>query len=466
VKDWKAGHNKRCGHRTKRTQTATINSRPRRVIHSQAGVRIPENAECNICLERDDNLIPLGCACRDNAGFGHVDCLVKAAEARMRTSDRNGWHTCTTCKQLFTGEMWMRLAESYMKHTESFNPESEDRLAACNNMGGALYSSGQFAEAAKIFRENLNLSKKVLGRKHPNTLEIKDNLGSALGSSGQHVEAAKMHRETLNLRKKVLGPEHPDTLNSMNNLGCALCSSGQYVEAAKMHRETLNLRKKVLGPKHPDTLSSMNNLGNALDSSGQYVEAAKMRRETLNVLKKVLGSEHPNTLDSMNNLGNALGNSGQHVEAAKMHRETLNLRKKVLGPEHPDTLSSMGNLGNALGNSGQYVEAAKIFRQTLIMSKKVLGHNHPDTVVHATHLKLALQKQEETSVHTSAYSEHSENRLVDGDRVMLTGLAATAHLNGMSGVIVKFVQAKDRYVVQVDTSKKTILVKMANLQQI
>ena len=46
-----------------------------------------------------------------------------------------------------------------------------------------------------------------------------------------------MHRQTLELSRKVLGPEHPDTLKSMSELGSVLSSQGKYVEAEQMHRQ-------------------------------------------------------------------------------------------------------------------------------------------------------------------------------------------------------------------------------------
>jgi hypothetical protein len=64
-----------------------------------------------------------------------------------------------------------------------------------------------------------------------------------LQSNGQYVEAAQMHRQTLELERKVLGPKHPDTLMSMNDLGSAVSRQGKHVEAEQMHRQTLELRR-------------------------------------------------------------------------------------------------------------------------------------------------------------------------------------------------------------------------------
>jgi hypothetical protein len=74
----------------------------------------------------------------------------------------------------------------------------------------------------------------------------------------------------LELSVKVLGPEHPDTLMSMGNLTGALKSQGKYEAPEETHRLTLELSKKVLGPEHPYTLISMNNLTVALCRNNRY----------------------------------------------------------------------------------------------------------------------------------------------------------------------------------------------------
>jgi hypothetical protein len=85
-----------------------------------------------------------------------------------------------------------------------------------------------------------------------------------------------MHWQTLELSRKVLGPEHPDTLMSMIGLASALSRQGKHAKAEQMHRQTLELRRKVLGLEHPDTLTSMSELASALSSQSKHVEAERM----------------------------------------------------------------------------------------------------------------------------------------------------------------------------------------------
>ncbi|KAJ4176050.1 hypothetical protein NW755_014637, partial [Fusarium falciforme] len=265
--------------------------------------------------------------------------------------------------------------------------------ASMNNLARVLDSMGQYEEAEKMDRQTLELREKVLGKEHPVTFGSMNNLAlvlDSMGHMGQYEEAEKMHRQTLELKEKVLGKEHPDTLGSMSNLAGTLHSQGKYEAAVKMHRQTVELMEKVLGKEHPDTLGSMNNLASVLDSMGQYEEAEKMHRQTLELKEKALGKEHPDTLASMNNLANVLDSTGKYEEAEKMHRQTVELMEKVLGKVHPDTLGSMNNLAGTLHSQGKYEAAVKMHRQTLELKEKVLGKEHRDTLASMNNLARVL----------------------------------------------------------------------------
>jgi Tetratricopeptide repeat len=64
----------------------------------------------------------------------------------------------------------------------------------------------------------------------------------------------------LELQKKVLGEKHPETIRAMANLALTWWQQGRSSEAEKLRVDALELRKKVLGEKHPDTITVMDNL--------------------------------------------------------------------------------------------------------------------------------------------------------------------------------------------------------------
>ena len=182
---------------------------------------------CVICLDNDEHPypIPLGCACRGNAGFAHPTCIARVAMADRLQSLR--WQKCLTCKQEFTGRMELELAHKWWGKVKTYGKESLDRL-----MSGM-------------------------------------NLASALSSHGKYVESEAMHRETIEGQTRVLGPSNPNTLNTTQNLANVLMPQSKYTEAEAIYRSVLETKITVLGPEHPDTLGTRMNLANALDRQGQ-----------------------------------------------------------------------------------------------------------------------------------------------------------------------------------------------------
>ncbi|KAK3341084.1 hypothetical protein B0T25DRAFT_329824 [Lasiosphaeria hispida] len=292
-------------------------------------------------------------------------------------------------------EEWMR----YLPHTQhalQLRKRTDDEEVPpdlLSKVGTSFYNLGKYQEAEQMHQQALQLSEKVSGQEHPDTLTSMNNLALVLRGQGKYQEAEQMHRRALQLREKVLGQEHPDTLTSMNNLALVLQSQGKYQEAEQMHRQALQLREKVSGQEHPDTLASMNNLALVLQSQGKYQEAERMHRQALQFSKKVSGQEHPDTLTSMNNFALVLRSQGKYQEAEQMHQQELQLREKASGQEHPNTLASMNNLGLVLQSQGKYQEAEQMHQQALQLSKKVLGQEHPDTLTSMNNLGLVLQSQ-------------------------------------------------------------------------
>ena len=64
----------------------------------------------------------------------------------------------------------------------------------------------------------------------------------------------------MDMTKKLHGAEHPDTLYSMTNLASIYQSQRRWNEAEQLDVQVMDMTKKLLGEEHPDTLSSMASL--------------------------------------------------------------------------------------------------------------------------------------------------------------------------------------------------------------
>jgi tetratricopeptide (TPR) repeat protein len=93
----------------------------------------------------------------------------------------------------------------------------------------------------------------------PGNLDLRDR-GGLLDSMGDYQAARPYYEKALEIRKKVLGEKHPDTAGSLNNLATLCFYENKIKEAANYIRKALAICRKVLGDNHPDTKTMMDNL--------------------------------------------------------------------------------------------------------------------------------------------------------------------------------------------------------------
>jgi eukaryotic-like serine/threonine-protein kinase len=259
-------------------------------------------------------------------------------------------------------------------------PKNPDTLMSIDDLCLLLLRQGHYAEADKMLRETIVVDRRVLGPENETTLRALVIFAGTLDAEGHYAEAEKLQRETLEVRRRILGTENDLTALSMNDLAATLSREGHYAESEKLFREALDIQRRVLGPENPETLITMYNLAATLATEGRYADAEKLDRETLEIRRRVLGPEHPDTLMTVANLAATLQSAGNYAEAEKFERETLDIRRRVLGPEHPRTLWSMSGLAEILGQEGHLAEAEKMYRETLDIRRRVLGPENPDTL--------------------------------------------------------------------------------------
>jgi hypothetical protein len=344
---WKqGGHKQECIPSAPKASSAVLaTSKPSKAAVAAGSGSGSEAGTCTICLESNPPPIQSGCACRGDAGLAHVECRAMAAGHRMANNNTyEGWQSCATCGQQFTGAMRLGLADARWSTVERLPEEDGQRMAAAMTLATALQAQGMYAKAEPLFRKLLASAQRLLGPEHHNTLLAAANLVAALGSQGKCTEAETICHEVYAVQIRVLGPEDPRALITAVNLAMALQSQGRYVEAESLLRETLTVERRVLGSEHPRALKTTASLANALNSQGRYVEAETMFREVLVVQRRVLGAEHPDTLMTAANLSYALYAQGKLCEAEEIYRETIAAMQRVLGPEHPHTLTASENL--------------------------------------------------------------------------------------------------------------------------
>ncbi len=123
-----------------------------------------DGGACIICLDTSPPPIQSGRACRGDSGLAHIACLVQAAASQQAQRGSDVWHQCPTCKQRYTGAMRTGLAEAWRSRVAGQAAESDERLAAENNLANSLVHQGKAAEAEPMFRAACSADARARGR--------------------------------------------------------------------------------------------------------------------------------------------------------------------------------------------------------------------------------------------------------------------------------------------------------------
>jgi tetratricopeptide (TPR) repeat protein len=99
-------------------------------------------------------------------------------------------------------------------------------------------------------------------------------VASIYGLQSRWKEAEELQTSLLELSFRVLGEKHPETLIVTVNLARAYWEQGRIKEAEELQAQALEIFSRVLGEKHPDTQICKSNLA-AYKDYGRRQEAKK-----------------------------------------------------------------------------------------------------------------------------------------------------------------------------------------------
>ena len=316
---------------------------------------------CNICLDGGEDPLPAqrGCACRGDAGLAHTACLAQVA-ARKESGLHQGWSTCPTCSQDYTGAMELGLKRTLVHRLRTRPRHDYARLGAESNFGGALMRAGKFAEAANVLARVLPVMKRVHGEDDANTLITAHTLGDTRRMQGKLAEAEKLQVWVLAANTRLNGKAHLDTLDATDNLAATYREQGRLPEAEELQVAVLEARTRQQGKEHPRSLAATDKLATTYGDQGKVVEAEELQAGTLAMSRRVLGAEHPDTLHYAANLAITYNMLGRLAEAELLQVNTLEVGQRVRGAAHPHTLCGAKNLAHTYHKQGRDADAEEL----------------------------------------------------------------------------------------------------------
>jgi serine/threonine protein kinase/tetratricopeptide (TPR) repeat protein len=236
-------------------------------------------------------------------------------------------------------------------------PGAAETFKAAGELGHALYHENRDPEAEPLLRRSLDGLRRLLGDRHPDTLDAMGSLASLYRKLGKLAEAEMLFIEALDGSRRTLGEEHTNTLGLMNDLAVLYVDQGHLAQAEMLLVKALEVKRRVQGRERPSTRLVMHNLAIVYVRHGQPAQAEPLMIELLEVDRRVKGEKHPDTLTCLNSLALAYQKQGKSAEAEPLLVRALAGRRRLLGEEHVETCYTKSLLGGSLLGQKKYAEA-------------------------------------------------------------------------------------------------------------
>jgi CHAT domain-containing protein/Tfp pilus assembly protein PilF len=317
-----------------------------------------------------------------------------------------------------------------------FKGNHTELAAGIHNLAGLLRTQGKLAEAEVLFRESLAMYEQLFMGDHPMKALSLVSLGRVIESQGKLSDAERLIRDALSMRQRLFKGNHPDLAQSLNNLATVLKRQGKLSEAEPLFRAALAMYQSIHKEDHTYVAICMNNLGMLLMNQGKLTEAEPFIRDALAMYNRLYKTDHPYLAEGMDNLAMLLQEQEKTEDAEKLYRDALSMRQRLYKGDHPRVAASLDHLGILLRERGKLAEAEKLLGEALKMRQLLFPGDHPDVAESLNSLAiLNLEKGKPIDAETLCRASLSmRQRLYQGDHpgtiACLTNLAGFLNAQG------------------------------------
>ncbi len=155
------------------------------------------------------------------------------------------------------GEAAGYFEQALARYEGVFATDHPNVLSASNNLARARQKSGDLDGAEQMYRAVIAASRTRFGEEHENVAHGLNNFAMMLEEGRrEYAEAATLYREALDIYRARMGVDHPWSAIAGYNAARASRLAGDLATAEVLSREALAVRRRMLREDHPDIARS------------------------------------------------------------------------------------------------------------------------------------------------------------------------------------------------------------------
>jgi tetratricopeptide (TPR) repeat protein len=252
-----------------------------------------------------------------------------------------------------------------------------DVAATLESLAALLGRTGRAAEAEPLLEEALMMRRRLGGG--GSSLDVAkdlDLLAHVASARGDYAQAAELEREALELYRWALGERAPSVVHALATIAGFERADGDLAAAESALRRAVHILDGL--PEAPlATRAELDmDLGELLEAQGRYEAAERKIRKGLEIYRRVYGDEHHWVAQGHVRLGTVLTRQRRWDEAEEHLRRGVAIVESVLEPDHPDIAISLNNFAFMLAERGDLAPASSTFERVLAMQRRTVP-DHP-----------------------------------------------------------------------------------------
>ena len=257
---------------------------------------------------------------------------------RLRKAQEFAWRLGDYLEALVLGRKMLKLV------LKDPGPNTEEHVAALNNLALMYKAAGQYEQAEPLYREAIDIDQLFLDADSMAHAARLMNFANMLGKMKRYDEAEANMREAVEISEKHLDPDHHVRAIVLNNHALLLAQMGRPEDAVPLYREAIriDLANPQIGDRHPQYAVHLANIAVALRDLGEYEEAGDAFIEAMKIDRATIGEQHPTHAMTLGEYAILKTRTGKTGAARKLWDKMFEIYKASVGTGHPDTREGAG----------------------------------------------------------------------------------------------------------------------------